>query len=127
MFTPPTNVRSERITDSSATIVWSRPSTNSAHLSGYRLTLVWTQQVIFPQQDGQLVPSLLSDNETANVENNDKQNYRHKFNGIPSYSHNCVTVKAVYSYDGMELASEAAPTHCFNSSSSGIITCGRIS
>ena len=113
MFTPPTSVRSEGIADDySVTISWSNPATASPQLSGYTVTLAWTQPVVFQNQ-----PSTLSNTEIQHIENVDQNT--HTFRGIQPYSHNCLTVEAVYSYDNEVLATSTAPTLCFNSSSSG--------
>ena len=114
---PPTDVHSEGITDDySVTITWSSPVTDSPQLlSGYTATLAWTQPVVFHDQ-----PSTLSNTETENLEVDENNNeYSHTFYGIQPYTRNCLTIEAVYSYDNAVLAASAAPTRCFNSSSSG--------
>ena len=118
VFGPPTGVHSKGITDDfSVTISWNSATTNSSKLSHYTVTLVWTRPVIFN------MPSTLSDTDTRVIPISDRENsYTHTFHGIQAYSHNCLTVEAVYSQDDTVLATIAAPTQCFNSSSSGKYT-----
>lgn len=119
MFTPPTSVSSEGVTkDFSITVTWSAPNTNSSHLSHYKITLMWTQVVVFPDNHNQ--QSTLSHTEIECVENSvNRNNYEQEFTNIPAYSHNCLKVEAVYGYNDTVLGTRAAPTQCFNSSSSG--------
>ena len=114
---PPTNVRSKGITDDyTVTITWSSANTNSSQLTGYTATLAWTQPVVFQNQ-----PTTFSNTDIEYFEVDQNNNvYSHTFYGIQPYSRNCLTIEAVYSYDNAVLATRAAPTQCFNSSSSGI-------
>ena len=118
MFTPPTEVRTEGITDrdNSLTVRWNNAVTTSPQLSGYTVTLVWTRPAVFHNQ-----PGTLSNTEKEDFKFNQNNNvYTHTFYGILPYSHNCITVEAVYSYNDLILGTSAAPTQCFNSSSSGV-------
>ena len=111
-------MQSEGITDDfSVTISWTSATTNSSQLKHYRVTLAWIQPVVFN------TPSTLSDTNSKVIPINDWENfYTHTFRNILPYSNNCITVEAIYSQEDTVLATIAAPTQCFTSSSSGKYT-----
>ena len=114
---PPTNVHSEGITDDySVNISWNNAITNSSVLDGYTVTLTQSPLIEFQQSFN----ISRAEMEYFEIVNGSNYEYFYTFHDIEPYSHNCLTVTAVYRHDNILLATRAAPTQCFNASSSGM-------